>query len=129
MARQETRQIRQWMSDRERRADGDSMAGIGKLVPMATSESGCASKRWEKFPRRSVETSEGRSSRRATGKTTDSIASQLRTLADQWLATSSRTKYKRSTQKNHRHIQGKHLVPRFGISNFRCNDARRSRRT
>lgn len=24
------------------------------------------------------------------------------------------TKYKRSTQKNHRHIMKKHLVPRFG---------------
>jgi integrase len=38
----------------------------------------------------------------------------FRTLADQWLADVLETKYKRSTQKNHRHILEKHLVPRFG---------------
>ncbi len=38
----------------------------------------------------------------------------FRTLADQWLADVLETKYRRSTQKNHRHIMEKHLVPRFG---------------
>lgn len=35
------------------------------------------------------------------------------TIANQWVATVV-PMYKRSTQKNHRHILGKHLMPRFG---------------
>jgi integrase len=38
----------------------------------------------------------------------------FRTLASQWERDILRTKYKRSTQKNHRHIMEKHLLPRFG---------------
>jgi len=36
------------------------------------------------------------------------------TLAGQWAVDVLPTKYKRSTQKNHRHIMDKHLIPRFG---------------
>src|SRR5262245_17649392 len=36
------------------------------------------------------------------------------TLAQQWQVDVLPTKYKRSTQKNHRHIMDKHLMPRFG---------------
>jgi integrase len=36
------------------------------------------------------------------------------TLAKQWAIDVLPTKYKRSTQKNHRHIMEKHLIPRFG---------------
>jgi integrase len=38
----------------------------------------------------------------------------FRTLAGQWEVDVLPTKYKRSTQKNHRHIMEKHLIPRFG---------------
>jgi len=38
----------------------------------------------------------------------------FRTLAEQWQVDVLPTKYKRSTQKNHRHIMEKHLMPRFG---------------
>jgi integrase len=38
----------------------------------------------------------------------------FRTLAGQWEVDVLRTKYKRSTQKNHQHIMDKHLIPRFG---------------
>jgi integrase len=38
----------------------------------------------------------------------------FQTLARQWLVDVLPTKYKRSTQKNHRHIMEKHLIPRFG---------------
>jgi integrase len=38
----------------------------------------------------------------------------FRTLAEQWQLDVLPTKYKRSTQKNHRHIMEKHLIPRFG---------------
>ena len=38
----------------------------------------------------------------------------FRTLAEQWLRDVVPTKYKRSTQKNHRHVTEKHLLPRFG---------------
>jgi len=38
----------------------------------------------------------------------------FRTLAQQWEVDVLPTKYKHSTQKNHRHIMAKHLVPRFG---------------
>ncbi len=36
------------------------------------------------------------------------------TLAQQWEVDVLPTKYKHSTQKNHRHIMEKHLIPRFG---------------
>lgn len=36
------------------------------------------------------------------------------TLAQQWEVDVLPTKYKHSTQKNHQHIMGKHLIPRFG---------------
>ena len=38
----------------------------------------------------------------------------FQTLAGQWEVDVLPTKYKRSTQKNHRHIMEKHLIPRFG---------------
>ena len=38
----------------------------------------------------------------------------FRTLAQQWQIDVLPTKYKHSTQKNHRHIMEKHLLPRFG---------------
>jgi hypothetical protein len=38
----------------------------------------------------------------------------FQTLAGQWEGDVLPTKYKRSTQKNHRHIMEKHLIPRFG---------------
>jgi integrase len=38
----------------------------------------------------------------------------FRTLAQQWARDVLPTKYKHSTQKNHRNIMDKHLVPRFG---------------
>jgi integrase len=38
----------------------------------------------------------------------------FRTLAGQWERDILPTKYKHSTQKNHRHIMEKHLLPRFG---------------
>jgi integrase len=38
----------------------------------------------------------------------------FRTLAQQWQVDVLPTKYKHSTQKNHRHIMDKHLIPRFG---------------
>jgi integrase len=38
----------------------------------------------------------------------------FRTLAGQWVRDVLPTKYKHSTQKNHRHILEKHLLPRFG---------------
>ncbi|MGH9163047.1 MAG: tyrosine-type recombinase/integrase [Vicinamibacteraceae bacterium] len=38
----------------------------------------------------------------------------FRTLARQWEVDVLPTKYKRSTQKNHRHIMEKHLISRFG---------------
>jgi integrase len=39
---------------------------------------------------------------------------KFRTLAEQWEVDVLPTKYKHSTQKNHRHIMEKHLIPRFG---------------
>jgi integrase len=38
----------------------------------------------------------------------------FRTLTQQWEVDVLPTKYKHSTQKNHRHIMEKHLIPRFG---------------
>jgi integrase len=38
----------------------------------------------------------------------------FRTIAEQWQRDVLPTKYKHSTQKNHRHIMEKHLLPRFG---------------
>jgi integrase len=38
----------------------------------------------------------------------------FRTLAQQWAVDVLPTKYKHSTQKNHRHIMEKHLIPRLG---------------
>ena len=38
----------------------------------------------------------------------------FRAIAGQWEVDVLATKYKRSTQKNHRHIMEKHLIPRFG---------------
>src|SRR5262249_23657229 len=38
----------------------------------------------------------------------------FRTLAQQWARDVLPTKYKHSTQKNHRNIMEKHLLPRFG---------------
>src|SRR5205809_6760824 len=38
----------------------------------------------------------------------------FRTLARQWEVDVLPTKYKHSTQKNHRHIMEKHLIPRLG---------------
>jgi integrase len=52
----------------------------------------------------------------ATGSSPRPTRSRVafRTLAGQWEVDVLPTKYKRSTQKNHRHIMEKHLIPRFG---------------
>ena len=47
------------------------------------------------------------------GKTVARSLVTFRTVSDQWLKTVL-PMYKASTQKNHRHIVGKHLSPRFG---------------
>jgi integrase len=50
------------------------------------------------------------------GKTPTQSCVTFVTLARQWEVDVVPTKYKRSTQKNHRHIMEKHLIPRFGES-------------
>ncbi len=48
------------------------------------------------------------------GKTPTRSCVAFATLAVQWAVDVLPTKYKHSTQKNHRHIMDKHLIPRFG---------------
>ena len=86
-----------------------------EIAPDGTTASGCcATKRWGRCraaKRRHAGARSGRSGMAARGRRGQ--GSRFDTLAGEWQATVL-PMYKHSTQKNHRHIVAKHLLPRFG---------------
>src|SRR5207237_9652768 len=92
---------------------GRSAGGRPKLLPTARRSRCCATKGSARFSRKAAV--ERLAEKIATAGTQAVLRSRVpfRTIAAQWEA-SIVPMYKPSTQKNHRHIVQKHLLPRFG---------------
>ena len=121
--------VRKRVSSQTRKGVGDSLAGDGDCSRRHEADGCCATRRWADVARE--EAADILAQRlAAAGSTKAPIRSRVtfRTLANEWQATVL-PMYKQSTQKNHRHISEKHLVPRFGDMALSTSRGRTSRPT
>ena len=113
MARTKTA-VRQWRSDRTEEGVGYSLAGGGNRSRRHNAKG--AALRGAGANVAACGGSDPGATRGGGGsrKQSNPLARALRCLTAEWKRTVL-PMYKASTQKNHRHIAGKHLVPRFGV--------------
>ena len=104
--------VRKRVSSSKRKGVGDSLAGARNSARRHNDNACCATRTSARCRDATRRTSCRRESSRPARRQCDSRVT-FETLANQWQATVL-PMYKASTQKNHRHILSKHLLPRFG---------------